>query len=232
MATSNDVAVVALVVAFFALVVALGQLSQQFLNTAEGYRRCKAEVIGAWATRTHRKWHWYEFRFETKYTVPDIDILSTSQWENRCNQLKGSKKGPYHLNTNLKDNTAEEIYYTVHPRTSDADNELLVSWIPFLRSLHRVYNHYAATSEASVHTPHRQSRRERLRETIHQKLNPVDVELEPGNQTTASKANELQLLDAENGQRTSVAITYHELSWDFVPSDVVRPLAMTHLGPL
>ena len=40
------------------------------------------------------------------------------------------------------------------------------------------------------------------------------------------------LLDLENDQRTDVIITYRELSWDFMPPDVVRPLAMIRLGPL
>ena len=76
MGQCDTVAVVALTVSLIALLGAVGQISQQFLGTADGYRRCKEEVIGAWALRTYRKWHWYEFRFGTKFTVPDVDLLS------------------------------------------------------------------------------------------------------------------------------------------------------------
>ena len=134
MDASDDVAIVALVVATIALTVALGQISQQYLGTAEGYRRCKEEVIGAWAARTHRKWHWYEFRFETKYTTPDIDLLSSSQYLDKLKRFKHRGKGPYYLNTDRKEFATEEIHYTLHPRksdesesASDPDNELLVS---------------------------------------------------------------------------------------------------------
>ena len=246
---ADDVAVVALVISLSALVVALGQISQQFLGTAEGYRRCKEEVIGAWAARTHRKWHWYEFRYETKYTTPDIDLLSTSQYADKLHRFEGKKRGPYYLNNDEKDFATEEIHYTLHPRKGgkgdfDSDNELLVSWIPFLRELHRTYNQYwgKASTESCCAEPHHLSRRNRFSRKIHRYAQAVDMHTAhkqimakktPSTQSTQEGLKtENELIDVENTQRTDIVITYRELSWDFMPSEVVRPLATTHLGPL
>ena len=261
---TDTVADVALVVSLIALVVALGQISQQFLGTAEGYRRCKAEVIGAWAARTHRKWHWYEFRYETKYTVPEIDLLTPQQYYDAFQRFQRRKKGPYLLNSSSKKFAAEEIYYTLHPRKSDqsgldSDNELLVSWIPFLRKLHDIYKQYQGRKlgEPCCARPDRALRGERfynrfqqqthrfatnVHHKVHQltqsqkgrenSMTSLDPKFANTQLTTEEQEFEARSIDGENDHLTSVVITYRELSWDFMPPDVVRPLARTHLGPL
>ncbi|KAF1985933.1 hypothetical protein K402DRAFT_404730 [Aulographum hederae CBS 113979] len=98
MASSEvGVAIVALVVSLIALLVAAGQLSHQYLSTAEGYRRCRKEVIGPWAARTHRRWLWSEFRYETTSTTPQLDLLSAVQYRGKKTKFRGTDRGPYHV---------------------------------------------------------------------------------------------------------------------------------------
>jgi hypothetical protein len=68
----GHLAAAALAIALVALFTALGQLLQQYFATADGYRRCQKSVMGEYAKRTHLRWRWREFRFETLYTVPEI----------------------------------------------------------------------------------------------------------------------------------------------------------------
>jgi hypothetical protein len=65
----------ALSIALVALVIALGQLLQQYFATADGYRRCQKSVMGEYARMTRLRWRWREFRFETLYTTPEIFLV-------------------------------------------------------------------------------------------------------------------------------------------------------------
>lgn len=76
-ANEANLAAAALAVALVALIIAVGQLLQQTLSTADGYRRCQPSVIGPWARKTRLKFRWSQFRFETFYTTPRISMAST-----------------------------------------------------------------------------------------------------------------------------------------------------------
>lgn len=76
MSLTNNISVVALVISLIALFIALLQLSQSFLLTADGYRRCAESVLGAWSNLRHRHFRWSEFRFETQFVTPQILIVS------------------------------------------------------------------------------------------------------------------------------------------------------------
>ncbi|KAH6961910.1 hypothetical protein BKA56DRAFT_177224 [Ilyonectria sp. MPI-CAGE-AT-0026] len=73
---TNITAIVALIVSAVALIIALAQLLAQVIGTVEGHRRCQAAVMGAWAKKTHRDWHWRQFRYETLFTTPEIVLTS------------------------------------------------------------------------------------------------------------------------------------------------------------
>jgi hypothetical protein len=81
MGLSDNVAIVALVVSLVALVLATGQALQQFLGTAEGYRRCARAVIGPWHRLRWRHFVWAEFRYETHYVTPEFMLLSADELE-------------------------------------------------------------------------------------------------------------------------------------------------------
>ena len=227
MADSDSLSIVALVISLIALIVAFGQITQMFLGTAEGYRRCKREVIGAWALQTHRKWHWYEFRLETRFTVPDIDLKSIDQLFN--GQLQGLDRMQ---RLNSKD-LSTEIDHTVHLEDS-SDSELLVTWIPLIRALHDAYNHYGS-DECSQCKYNNLPRpipwkytgwvRRRVARMLHKPM--------LNGKTVQREITDGILIDSLSTRaRTEVVLYYRDMSWDFVPTEVVRPMASTHLGPL
>ena len=70
MEIADTAAVAALVVALVAFVVAVGQLLGQYFVTADGYRKCRASIIGPWSNTRRRHYVWSEFRFETTFMTP------------------------------------------------------------------------------------------------------------------------------------------------------------------
>jgi len=70
----DSVAVTALVIALIALIIAIGQLLQAYLATADGSRRCQSSVTGDWAKKTQLSWQWGQFRFETLYTTSETYV--------------------------------------------------------------------------------------------------------------------------------------------------------------
>ena len=74
MANDTTISTIALAVALVALITTISQVLGQFLATADGYRRCQASVMGGWAKMTHRHFRWSEMRFETLYTTPRFGL--------------------------------------------------------------------------------------------------------------------------------------------------------------
>ncbi len=70
----DNTAILAIVIALIAFFVTTAQLLQALFGTAVGYRQCQSSVIGEWAKKTRRKWRWSEFRFETIFTTPNIQL--------------------------------------------------------------------------------------------------------------------------------------------------------------
>ena len=70
----DNTAIVAIVIAIIAFFITTAQLLQALFGTAVGYRQCQPSVMGEWATKTRRKWCWSEFRFETIFTTPNIQL--------------------------------------------------------------------------------------------------------------------------------------------------------------
>jgi len=71
----DPVALIALLVSLVALIIAAGQLLQQYFGTADGYRRCQQSVMGPrWGAMTKLRFRRREFRFETLYCVPNISV--------------------------------------------------------------------------------------------------------------------------------------------------------------
>lgn len=71
MATSADiVSVVALIISVISFIVAFAQALQQYISSAEGYRKCAESVMGPWWMHTKRRFSWSEFRFRVEYQTP------------------------------------------------------------------------------------------------------------------------------------------------------------------
>ena len=124
----TNLAAPALAIALVALFTTIGQLLQQYLGTADGYRRCQSSVMGPWAKRTRLKWRWGQFRFETLFTTPSIGI--------------GEFPGPLHDSRCFLTGTSRSFALSLIP---DNDAELvdaggkLASWVPFLYAAHRYH---------------------------------------------------------------------------------------------
>ena len=66
----------ALAFALFSFIVATVQALGQYFSTADGYRRCKASLVGHWADKVRLRWRWRQLRFESMFTTPDIFVSS------------------------------------------------------------------------------------------------------------------------------------------------------------
>ena len=74
MGTNNDLGATALAISLIALLIALGQVLQQYFATAEGFRRCRKDVIGTWSDLTKAPFDWRNLRFETRFASPHISL--------------------------------------------------------------------------------------------------------------------------------------------------------------
>lgn len=138
---ADRLSVAALSVALVALLVTITQLLQQIFGTAEGYRKCRREVIGPWAAFTHRRFVWYELRMETRFVTPELDLLTSAQTLQQY-------KDPGRLYPLIADSSASatpEMYDTLHPHGTALGkaegyltDELSVGWIGFLQALHAI----------------------------------------------------------------------------------------------
>ncbi|KAF9696366.1 hypothetical protein EKO04_005639 [Ascochyta lentis] len=179
----------ALAVALTALAIAVGQLLQQVFSTAEGYRRCQHSVLGPWARKTRLTWRWSQFRFEVKFTTPDI-ILQTnvpipaSRKILQRTLVKREIVAIDHSGTNTTSIPVED-------REETSTDQ--VGWISLLKQL------------------------EHLQRATWEELKALDARKSFERPTTLI---------------LSPAMVLREWSWDFMPPEVVRPLATTTVGTL
>ncbi|CAM1509002.1 Fc.00g027410.m01.CDS01 [Cosmosporella sp. VM-42] len=257
MGSDNQTAVVALVVSLVALLVSLGQLLQMFFSTAEGYRRCAESVMGVWHKTRTRRFRFYEMRFETMFTTPEIILLSSTERYEAAQdytdvyllQSPGNKGGHF-------------ILETVHPQRPNmvAGWSLAMLRGPRERSAKIAQPPYQM--EMSVRKGSRtdmlQHRRRKRRspasgnevlvtwilllEELHNLYSQywpgecgmcqkIDEATHPPESSTRGTAIPFQNHDPHGG-RHDVAIIYRRWSWDFMPPDVTRPLAKTTIGDI
>ncbi|MCJ1474775.1 hypothetical protein MMC13_003435 [Lambiella insularis] len=217
----TNLAASALAIALVALLTAVGQLLQQYLATADGYRRCQKSVMGDWATKTRLRWRWREFRFETLYTTPEVFITGDG----------APRKANHVLITGTK--TSRKLTYV--PGASIQSSELMRnlqkahSWFPFLPRLKSWYSHD-----------------ERVKKETQEKAVPREIVsddlvcwlplLEWIHTTTYESLNYSNFLNTAGtegySKRRIPALILRERSWDFQRPDVVRPLAKTTISDI
>ncbi|KAK2468839.1 hypothetical protein H9L39_19601 [Fusarium oxysporum f. sp. albedinis] len=118
---ADTTTIVALIVSAVALIIALAQLLAQVIGTVEGHRRCQKTVMGAWANKTRRDWHWRQFRYETIFTTPEIVLMPYNPKESESVAVTGyedSRKSTLELGDK-----------------SDPSHQL-VCWVHLLSALH------------------------------------------------------------------------------------------------
>lgn len=209
--TDTNLAAAALAIALVALITTVGQLLQQYLATADGYRRCHKSVMGDYARKTRLHWRWREFRFETLYTTPEIfltgegipkrssQVVLTGTNESRRDSLV-PKLYMSHGNVVIDDERFETPYVQgtgqrhsteKYPGSFGSYRGEMASWIPLLHGVH---------------------------ETVHASLRP-------------EKRNPDSNIFPPPRLRLP-SIIFRERSWDFQPQDVMRPLAKTTLSDI
>lgn len=179
----------ALAVALTALAIAVGQLLQQVFSTAEGYRRCQHSVLGPWARKTRLTWRWSQFRFEVKFTTPDIVLqtnvpMPVSRKVLQQMLIKREVVAVDHSGINTSSISVE--------RREEMSTDQ-VGWISLLKQL------------------------EHLQRATWEELGAVDTR---------------KPLETPTAIMLSPAMALREWSWDFMPPEVVRPLATTTVGTL
>lgn len=262
MGLSDNIAVVALVVSLVALLIALAQLSQQLLGTADGYRRCASSIIGIWAQRRHRKFLWSEFRFETQFVTPQIVLVTPAAF---FKELEDNSE-VWRLNApELLDTRCKELNTTVHAlkqsesrhswsTTSEklrapTDNRTDVEKARYYHSKHQTAGQKNAADQALLVTWIR------LLQELHslyfsywpqdcvtctsagRKYNagprPNDFGCHPDDTGTTSDFNgKMASVDVLDPIGTHAAVIYPHWTWDFMPASIMKPLAKTSLGDL
>ncbi|KAI9737803.1 MAG: hypothetical protein M1834_009172 [Cirrosporium novae-zelandiae] len=132
-ASDTDLAAAALATALAALLIAIGQLLQQYFATADGgYRRCQSSVMGPWAKRTHLRWRWSQFRFETIFTTPFISLYP-------FNKQSVKVIGPRYDRAWVVGGMCTEQSKKAHSLVSGKHGENIDSatWLRFLRAIYK-----------------------------------------------------------------------------------------------
>ena len=130
----DNTALAAIIIAIIAFFVTTGQLLQQIFGTADGYRHCQASVIGEWATLTRRKWRWSEFRFETKFTTPNIRLIEAAD-RPRLGKVR-------FITGDLE--SRRRTYVTSISNPDDDESGDQVGWLALLDQLHLLQERYGA----------------------------------------------------------------------------------------
>lgn len=210
MGTSGElnVALVALVISLIALVVTTVQLLTQLFGTADGTRRCSTSVLGEWGKLTRWHWRWSEGRFETIYTVPEI-LLG----EAPATALAGGVIrifNPGYTSGVLAESEHENYNELSRGFYSDKSRHWFAGPDPALEKLIVRSDNIVGDNDLAGWISFLQV----LDRSADHALQPLDQ--------TGSAYNIL----------CWPYLVFRERSWDFMPPDVVRPLAVTNISDL
>lgn len=150
MPSTDVVAIAALVISLAAFFTTTLQVLQQYLASAEGFRRCAPSVMGLWHVGTKRKFRRHELRFEVVFETPVLFLAPPSNKrgpiENRpIFQIDGTDISYKNTNT-MK---PEEVKFS---NVSTADDEQ-ASWVTLLSVLQREEFESRKWDAANRHSP-------------------------------------------------------------------------------
>ncbi|KAF2823684.1 hypothetical protein CC86DRAFT_58612 [Ophiobolus disseminans] len=210
--STNDasVATAALVIAISAFIIACGQLLQQLFATADGLRRCQASVIGEWSELVQLRFRWSSFRFEVRVTTPHLDIVGPSPNRVWTSKLKD---GNGYLMPRIFVNPARSLCSAATPVGlvgTSMTCRLLVS-----------SSKYDLDTEETV----------TWISLINDIYRSQCVMFEESLQLLADRPTEGHELRNFGLEKASlVCFTRKTRSWDFMPPEMVRPVASTTIG--
>lgn len=138
MTFSDIIAIVALVTSIGAMVIAILQALQQYVSSAEGYRRCADSVMGPWSTGTRRRFLAAELRFEVIFETPVIFLAPPTNTrgpipKRKIHYLDGTPES-YQKTRVLEPEEQKTVDEKALARVHTADDEK-ASWVILLSSL-------------------------------------------------------------------------------------------------
>ncbi|KGO47924.1 hypothetical protein PEXP_037990 [Penicillium expansum] len=182
----------AIILAVAAFIISVAQVLQQYLATAEGYRRCQEKVVGPWKCYTKRPLQLKELRCETRFGTPFIE-LGTGLDRNHCSLPSG------HESLIRRES---DLVVKANELQHGGNNEW-VCWLQLLEELH----------------------------TFHRALLRAFPREEESFMATSLPHNDPNHDDQIQFLRfPSFSVEPH--SWDFMPSDVLKPLARIGVSDL
>ena len=217
----DNTAIVAIIIALIAFFVTTAQLLQAILGTAEGFRRCQPSVIGGWYAETRRRWRWSEFRFETRFKTPHITLdpvtdatIPESPSRARRVFLTGevdSRQKTYAAGKTPPSQRRPRFFQWFLNVQGDEDNNDLASWLELVDRLHERVQLYWRPEVQGKNLINGQTLRK---------------------QSTLSSSNMFSH-DPNMAYACTVtlpAVTFRTRSWDFMPPDIIRPVASSTVG--
>lgn len=237
MSEQDRIALLALIVSLVALLIATLQLTQQLFGTAEGWRRCDYLVIGAWARLRRSRWRWGEFRYETRYTTPEI-FLTTGDAD-RANALPTTVWLTFFVKhyrdsyTLLDPQAPREITETIESSKGLAESRVDKphSRFSLISKQNDAEEGYGPGLHLSRGTQHEEYNSDRFVSWIPLIKGLAEVWKEYQNQGCLYKGVDASSqVDEKRKNTTYVEIRFREHSWDMMPPDVIRPLAFIRLG--
>lgn len=208
---TDPVSTAALVVALVALFTTMSQVIAQLFATADGYRRCQDSVIGPWAKLTRRRFRWSEMRYETRYTTPRFGLFKTVVGDISLNYIKSSDIRPTRsiLSSRIRSN---------HYLVDGSQRSMRATFIG------QVSRSYAVSTEQVSWVM--------FLEALHYNSRFTSEALGDFQPFTPATQT-LGLSPPGEGQPYSIYdVTIEERSWDFMPAEVIRPLAIVSVSDI
>lgn len=211
---TDPVSTAALVVALVALFTTMSQVIAQLFATADGYRRCQDSVMGPWAKLTRRRFRWSEMRYETRYTTPRFGLFKTLVGDISAYPVEDSGTGAIRFHRVLGSLPTRDNHYRL-------DGSYRSMRATFIGQVSRKYS--VSTEQVSwvmfLEALHYNSR------FTYRGLGDFQPSTPP------QQMLELQS-SVEDQPYSMYDVTIEERSWDFMPAEVIRPLAVVSVSDI
>lgn len=245
---------IALTIALVALLVSLAQLLAALFSTAEGYRRCQKSVIGEWALYSHRRYRETQWRFETIAVTPEFLLAPYSpkppeQDDSYHEEKKDSALQLSPLTVNADISAAESARTTSSKRISTF-HMVLKKASSFLGEIYdkpmssirhkRIPEGDKLLLHESFAEKHSEDPKSELvcwialLQQLHDcsKQCIQDVRNADFPEWEKSLLPPKENIPPTTGSTSWPAIRFKQRSWDFMPSEVVRPFASTTVSDI
>lgn len=211
---TDPVSTAALMVALVALFTTMSQVIAQLFATADGYRRCQDSVMGPWAKLTRRRFRWSEMRYETRYTTPRFGLFKTLVGDISAYPVEDSGTGAIRFHRVLGTLPTRDNHY----RLDGSSRSMRATFIG------QVSRKYSVSTEQVSWVMFLESLYHNSRFTYRGlgEFQPVT----PPQQMLERRSS------VEDQPYSMYDVTIEERSWDFMPAEVIRPLAVVSVSDI